>query len=49
MTNILKTVTTLLSLFEIEAVVRKEGVAVRSSGIGEMEGDFPVRVRMRAS
>ncbi|PLB42242.1 cytochrome P450 [Aspergillus candidus] len=47
MTNILKTVTTLLSLFEIEAVVGKEGVAVRSSGIGEMEGDFPVRVRIR--
>ncbi|CAG7921798.1 unnamed protein product [Penicillium olsonii] len=49
MTNILKTVTTLLSLFEIEPVYKKQGVAVRSSGIGEMEGDFAVRVRMRAS
>lgn len=39
MTNILKTLTTLLSLFEIEAAERKEEVAVRSSGIGEMEGE----------
>lgn len=47
MTNILKTLTTLLTLFEFEAVERKDWVSVRSSGIGEMEGDFPVRVRVR--
>ncbi|KAL3444783.1 cytochrome P450 [Aspergillus insuetus] len=47
MTNILKTLTTLLTLFEFEAVERKGGVSVRSSGIGEMEGDFPVRVRVK--
>ncbi|KAJ0420507.1 cytochrome P450 [Aspergillus carlsbadensis] len=49
MTNILKTLTTLLTLFEFEAVERKDGVSVRSSGIGEMEGDFLVTVRIRGA
>ncbi|KAL4952489.1 cytochrome P450 [Aspergillus filifer] len=47
MTNILKSVTTLLSLFDFKPVERKKSVAVRSPGIGEMEGEFLVRVRLR--
>lgn len=49
MTNILKTVTTLLSQFEFEPVDlgekdHKHGVRVQSSGIGEMRGPFLCRV-----
>ena len=47
MTNIFKSVTTLLSLFDFEPVERRKNVAVRSPGIGEMEGEFLVRVRLR--
>ncbi|KAL4915980.1 cytochrome P450 [Aspergillus aurantiobrunneus] len=44
MTNILKSVTMLLSRFDFEAVERRKSVAVRSPEIGEMEGEFLVRV-----
>ncbi|KAL4790966.1 cytochrome P450 [Aspergillus venezuelensis] len=49
MTNILKSVTTLLSLFDFEPVDRRKSVAVRSPGIGEIEGGFIVRVRLRGA
>ncbi|KAL4963139.1 cytochrome P450 [Aspergillus stella-maris] len=47
MTNILKSVTTLLSLFDFKPIKKRKSVAVRSPGIGEMEGEFLVRVRLR--
>jgi cytochrome P450 len=46
MTNILKTTTTLLALFEFEAI-SNQPTRLLSSGIGEMEGDFLCRVRIR--
>ncbi|KAL4908465.1 hypothetical protein BDW74DRAFT_175146 [Aspergillus multicolor] len=48
MTNILKSVTTLLAMFEFEPVEKRKSVSVISPGIGEMEGGFEVRVRMRS-
>lgn len=48
MTNIIKTVTTLLSEFEFHPESKGRDVCVRSSGIGEMEGPFLCRVSMRA-
>lgn len=47
MTNILKTVTTLGTMFDIEPVEARKEVRVRSSGIGEMEGTFLCRVKGR--
>jgi len=48
MTNILKTTTTLLSLFEFEPVEKgMRGVRLVSAGIGEMEGSFWCRVKLR--
>ncbi|KAL3459361.1 cytochrome P450 [Aspergillus heterothallicus] len=52
MTNLLKSVTALVSLFDFEAVDAGEKAGMRSvrllsSGIGEMEGPFMVRVRVR--
>lgn len=47
MTNILKTVTTLLVRFEFEPVGKQRRVSVRSSGIGEMEGEFLCRVSVK--
>ena len=46
MTNILKTTSTLLALFEFEAISHQPA-RLRSSGIGEMEGEFLCRVKMR--
>lgn len=48
MTNITKTVTTLLNEFEFHPESKEKDVCVRSSGIGEMEGPFLCRVSMRA-
>ncbi|KAL4808168.1 cytochrome P450 [Aspergillus unguis] len=47
MTNILKSVTTLLERFEFVPVEPRKEVKVRSPGIGEMEGRFLVRVKKR--
>jgi benzoate 4-monooxygenase len=47
MTNILKSVCTLVTLFEFEPLEKKKDVRVISPGIGEMKGDFEVRVRVR--
>ncbi|KAL4736043.1 cytochrome P450 [Aspergillus similis] len=47
MTNILKSVCTLVTLFEFEPLEKKKDVRVISPGIGEMKGDFEVRVRIR--
>lgn len=47
MTNILKTVTTLLNRFDFQPVAPRKSVNVRSSGIGEMEGEFLCRVSIR--
>lgn len=47
MTNILKTVTTLLNRFDFQPVAPRKSVNVRSSGIGEMEGEFLCRVAVR--
>ncbi|KAJ5774601.1 Cytochrome P450 E-class group I [Penicillium paradoxum] len=47
MTNILKTVTTLISQFEFHPISADEQVWVRSSGIGEMEGSFECRVSLK--
>lgn len=47
MTNILKSVCTLATLFEIEPLEKKKDVRVISPGIGEMKGGFEVRVRVR--
>lgn len=49
MTNILKTLTTLITQFEFQPLsISGDGkVRVRSSGIGEMEGLFECRVSMR--
>ena len=46
MTNILKTATTVLALFDIE-VISNQPARLLSSGIGEMEGDFLCRVKVR--
>lgn len=40
MTNILKTVTTLLREFDIKPATKRQTVRVRSAGIGEMDGEF---------
>ncbi|KAJ5468640.1 Cytochrome P450E-classgroup I [Penicillium sp. IBT 31633x] len=47
MTNILKTVTTLIRQFEFHPISRQEQVRVRSSGIGEMEGSFECTVLVK--
>ncbi|KAL4895982.1 cytochrome P450 [Aspergillus ambiguus] len=47
MTNVLKTVTTLLGVFELEPVSTEKKVRLKSSGIGEMEGTFLCRVSLR--
>ncbi|KAJ5639183.1 uncharacterized protein N7484_007045 [Penicillium longicatenatum] len=47
MTNILKTITTLLVRFEFEPVDVKRRVRVRSPGIGEMEGEFLCRISVK--
>ncbi|RDW65769.1 putative Cytochrome P450 [Aspergillus mulundensis] len=49
MTNILKSVTTLLAMFEFEPLQeqKERSVRVLSPGIGEMAGCFEVRVRLR--
>lgn len=47
MTNILKTVTTLLTKFDFEPLSRSQTVQFRSSGIGEMEGPFLCRVNFK--
>ncbi|KAL4878787.1 cytochrome P450 [Aspergillus karnatakaensis] len=47
MTNILKSVTTLVALFEFEPLEKRTVVRVESQGIGEMRGAFPVRVSLR--
>ncbi|KAL4932004.1 cytochrome P450 [Aspergillus undulatus] len=47
MTNILNSATTLLSLFDFESLEKRTSVAVRSPGIGEMEGEFFIRVSVR--
>ncbi|KAL4749004.1 hypothetical protein BDW72DRAFT_205134 [Aspergillus terricola var. indicus] len=47
MTNILKSVCTLVTLFEFEPLEKKKDVRVISPGIGEMKGVFEVRVRVR--
>jgi hypothetical protein len=49
MTNILKTVTTLLSLFEFEPLDHKTFARLASSGIGEIKGDFLCRIKARES
>jgi benzoate 4-monooxygenase len=46
-TNILKTVITLVTMFDIEPVEARKEVRVRSSGIGKMEGTFLCRVKGR--
>jgi benzoate 4-monooxygenase len=46
MTNILKTATTVLALFDIE-VISNQPARLLSSGIGEIEGDFLCRVKVR--
>ncbi|KGO39078.1 Cytochrome P450, E-class, group I [Penicillium expansum] len=47
MTNILKTVTTLISQFEFHPISQDDHVRVRSSGIGEMEGSFQCKVSVK--
>ncbi|KAL4757557.1 cytochrome P450 [Aspergillus foveolatus] len=47
MTNILKIVCTLVTLFEFEPLEKKKDVRAISPGIGEMKGDFEVKVRVR--
>lgn len=49
MTNILKTVTTVLSMFNLESLDERKRIQVRSSGIGEMEGSFMVKVSLKES
>lgn len=46
MTNILKTTSTLLAPFEFEAL-SNQPARLLSSGIGELEGDFLCRAKMR--
>lgn len=47
MTNILKTVTSLLAEFDLEPVTKRQAVRVSSPGIGEMVGSFRCRVSVR--
>ena len=47
MTNILKSVTTLLATFDFKSLDPRPRIAVRSSGIGEMEGEFLVEVSIK--
>ncbi|KAH7378988.1 putative cytochrome P450 [Cadophora sp. MPI-SDFR-AT-0126] len=47
MTNILKTTTTILSMFEIEPLSKDPEVRLRSAGIGEMEGKFWCRIKTK--
>lgn len=47
MTNILKTITTLVSQFDFHPISRDDHVRVRSSGIGEMEGAFQCKVSVK--
>lgn len=47
MTNILKTLTTLLSQFDFQPVQKQSRVWVRSSGIGEMKGEFLCRASLK--
>ncbi|KAH6699707.1 putative cytochrome P450 [Leptodontidium sp. 2 PMI_412] len=47
MTNILKTTTTILSMFEIEPLTKDPEVRLRSAGIGEMEGQFRCRIKTK--
>ncbi|KAL4998431.1 cytochrome P450 [Aspergillus recurvatus] len=49
MTNILKSVCTLVMLFEFEPLEKRNDVRVVSPGIGEMGGVFEVRVRARGA
>ncbi|KAJ6114460.1 hypothetical protein N7486_000238 [Penicillium sp. IBT 16267x] len=47
MTNILKTITTLLVQFDFEPVDKERRVSVQSSGIEEMQGQFLCRVSIK--
>lgn len=47
MTNILKTLTTLLVQFDFKPEETKQRVCVRSPGIGEMEGEFLCSVSLK--
>ena len=49
MINILKTVTTLFSLFEFEPLDHDTSVRLESSGVGEIRGEFLCRVQARKS
>jgi len=49
MTNILKTVTTLFSLFEFEPLDHDTSVRLESAGVGEIRGEFLCRVQARKS
>lgn len=47
MTNIVKTITTILSMFDFEPLSKDSEVRLRSAGIGEMDGEFWCKVKMR--
>ncbi|KAI1803997.1 putative cytochrome P450 [Daldinia bambusicola] len=49
MTNIWKTLTTLVNKFELHPLSAERRVRVESSGIGEMEGPFLCTVKMKGS